>query len=97
MRSIPLTLLAAFALLVAAAGAQAQDKAAYDRRSAARYLELFQALDIDRDGTVTRLEAQGDVNFTPRFNDIDINRDGIVTRDELDRFLEREHGMRPGA
>ena len=96
MRSISPTLLAAFALLVAGAGAQAQDKAAYDRRSVARYLELFQALDIDRDGAVTRLEAHGDVNFTPRFNDMDINRDGIVTRAELDRFLEREHGMRPG-
>ena len=97
MRSISLALLAALALLVAGAGAQAQDKAAYDRRSAARYLELFQSLDIDRDGTVTRLEAQGDVNFIPRFNDMDIDRDGIVTRAELDRFLEREHGIRPGA
>ena len=96
MRSIFAALLAASALHVACADAQAQTKADYDRRSVARYVELFQSLDIDRDGTVTRQESQGDVNFTPRFNDFDINRDGIVTRAELDRFLEREHGMRPG-
>ena len=44
-----------------------------------------------------RSEAHGDLNFTPSFNDMDINRDGIVTKAELDRVLEQEYGMRPGA
>ena len=86
------------ALLAALTGmnAQAQDKAAYERRSIARYIELFTWLDRDRDGTVTRLETQGDLNFTPVFDDVDINRDGIVTKPELDRYLELQYGMRRG-
>jgi hypothetical protein len=78
------------------ANAQAQDKAAYEQRSIARYVELFTWLDGDRDGTVTLRETQGDLNFTPVFNDIDINRDGIVTKAELDRYLELQYGMRRG-
>jgi len=94
MRSISQPLLAAVVLLIACAGTQAQDKAEYDRRSVAHYVELFQSLDRDGDGAVTRLETQGDLNFTPRFNDMDINRDGIVTKAELERYLELEHGLR---
>lgn len=76
--------------------AQGQDKAAYERRSAARHVELFTWLDRDRDGTVTRLEVQGDLNFPPIFNDIDINRDGLVTKAELDRYIElRYTTLRP--
>lgn len=98
MRSISQALPVALALLVACGGVQAQDRVDYDRRSAARYVELFGWLDRDGDGVVTRVEAQGDLNFTPRFNDMDINRDGVVTKVELERFLEREHGMRsPGS
>ena len=78
------------------ARADAQDRAAYDRRVAASFLEWFQALDRDGSGSVTRQEAQGDLNFTPRFDDMDINRDGIVTKAELDRYLELQHGARVG-
>jgi len=66
---------------------QGQDKVAYEKRSAARHVESFSWLDRDRDGSVTRLEAQGDLNFLPSFDDIDINRDGIVTKAELDRYI----------
>jgi Ca2+-binding EF-hand superfamily protein len=83
---------ATFALLAACAmGAGADDKSDYDRRSAARYMSLFQSLDRNADGAVTRLEAQGDLNFSPRFNDMDINRDGVVTTAELQRYVDREH------
>jgi Ca2+-binding EF-hand superfamily protein len=80
--------------LMLAAGASAQDKATYDQRNIARYVELFQTLDRDRDGTVTWSESQGDLVFTPRFNDIDVDRDGVVTRRELNRYLAIEHGLR---
>ena len=75
------------------AGATADDKAEYDRRAAARYAMLFQTLDRDADGRVTRAEAQGDLNFSPRFADMDINRDGVVTTAELQRFIALEHGI----
>jgi Ca2+-binding EF-hand superfamily protein len=70
------------------------DKTAYDQRSAARYAALFQSLDRNGDGTVTRVEAQGDLNFAPVFDDMDINRDGVVTNAELQRYLEQRYGAR---
>jgi Ca2+-binding EF-hand superfamily protein len=97
MRSTSKRLLATAVLLISCASVGAQDRAEFNRRGVARYLELFQSLDRDGDGAVTRSEAQGDLNFLPSFNDMDINRDGIVTKAELDRFLEQEYGMRRGA
>src|SRR5581483_7306050 len=73
--------------------AAAQDKAAYNQRAAARYAALFQALDRDGDGTVTREEAHADLNFVPYFDDMDINRDGSVTGAELSRFVQQQYGI----
>ena len=85
---------AAFVLTAACiAGATADDRAEYDQRAAARYTMLFQSLDRDADGVVTRAEVQGDLNFSPRFADMDINRDGVVTTAELQRFIAQEHGV----
>ena len=93
MSSISVHRTAAFVLLAAcAAGAGADDKAQYDRRATAHYTTLFQSLDRNSDGAVTRLESQGDLNFGPRFDDMDINRDGVVTLAELQRFIAQEHG-----
>ena len=75
-----------------ATGAAADDKAEYDRRAAAGYVSLFQSLDRNTDGAVTKSEAQGDLNFSPRFDDMDTNRDGVVTQMELQRYIERQHG-----
>ena len=75
--------------------AHAQDKAANQRRSSARHVELFAWLDRDRDGAVTRIEAEGDLNFTPIFDDVDTNRDGVATKAELDRYVELLYGSRP--
>jgi hypothetical protein len=72
------------------AGADA--KSDYDQRSAARYTALFQSLDRNGDRTVTRVEAQGDLNLGPVFDDMDINRDGVVTNAELQRYIEQRHG-----
>jgi hypothetical protein len=72
--------------------AAADDKADYDRRSAARYTALFQSLDRNGDSTVTRVEAEGDLNFGPVFDDIDINRDGVVTTAELQGYIKQRHG-----
>lgn len=85
-----LVLLAAFAM-----GAGADDKSEYERRAAARDLSLFQSLDRNGDGAVTRLEAQGDINFLPRFNDMEVDMDGVVTTAELQRYLEQQYGVRP--
>ena len=73
----------------------AQDKAAYQQRNIARYIDTFALLDFDRKGEVTREEAGGNVEFTATFNDIDINRDGIVTRAELDYFLAQRFAYAP--
>ena len=85
------------ALVLAAAcamGAGADDKSEYNRRAAARDLALFQSLDRNTDGAVTRLEAQGDVNFLPRFDDMEVDMDGAVTTAELRRYLEQRYGWR---
>ena len=70
-----------------------EDKLAYDRQSAARYMALFKSLDRNADRVVTQSEAHGDVNFSPRFDDMDIDRDGVVTVPELQRFIEQRHGV----
>lgn len=96
MGRIPGICMLVLVVALAGANAQAQDKAAYEQRSIERYIELFTWLDRDGDATVTRLETQGDLNFTPVFADIDINRDDIVTKAELDRYMELQYGMRRG-
>jgi len=81
-------------LILPAYGSMARaddDKTAYDQRSAARYAAVFQSLDRNGDGAVTRVEAHGDLNLGPVFDDMDINRDGIVTHAELQRYLEQHY------
>ena len=73
-------------------GAVADDKADYERRAAARDMTLFQSLDRNSDGRVTRPEAHGDLNLGPRFDDMDINRDGVVTMEELQRYIQKTYG-----
>ncbi len=74
-------------------GAAEDAKSEFDRRAAERYVSLFQSLDLDNDGMVSKAEAQGDLNFGPAFDDIDINRDGFVTAAELQRFIEQRYGL----
>jgi hypothetical protein len=73
----------------------ADDRAGYNARVAARLEGLFQTLDRNADGVVTREESQGDLNLGPRFDDIDVNRDGIMTQEELRRYIERRYGATP--
>ncbi len=83
----------ALVLLAACAmGAGADDKNEYNRRAAARDLALFQSLDHNTDGAVTRLEAQGDINFLTHFDDMEVDMDGVVTKAELQRYLEQRYG-----
>jgi hypothetical protein len=93
MRTIPAVIMLA-ALILASTGTQvgAQDRAAYDQRSIARYMEMFTFYDVDRKGEVSRQQVASNVEFTAVFDDIDINRDGIVTKAELDRFLAQRFG-----
>ena len=92
MRSNLSAVLLGAAVLMASA-AHADERADYNRRAAERYDTLFKSLDRDADGTVTRVEAHGDLNFGPRFEDMDIDRNGIVSRAELQRFVTLKFGV----
>ena len=81
-------------VLACAMSASADDRDDYNRRAAARDLSLFHSLDRNGDGAVSRLEAQGDINFLPRFNDMEVDMDGIVTTAELNRYLEQRYQVR---
>lgn len=76
-----------------AAAAFADDRADYQKRVATRFVNLFQELDRDRDGRVTRAEAAGDLNFLPALGEMDIDGDGAATRAELHRFIELKLGV----
>ena len=93
MKALCVTCLCLFALAIHSTGAIADDKAEYQKRVATRFVNLFQELDRDRDGRVTRAEATGDLNFLPSFGDMDINGDNVVTMEELRRFLELRIGV----
>ena len=80
-------------VLLLAGATGADDKSDYNRRAAARDLTLFHSLDRNGDGMVTRLEAQGDINFLPRFDGMEVDMDGVITIDELLRYLERQYGV----
>ena len=80
-------------LLSVSAAAWSDERSEYNRRAAERVIALFKSLDRNADGSVTRDEARGDVNFVPRFDDMDINRDNIVTSEELKRFVELQFGV----
>ena len=81
-------------LLAAVAASAADDKTAYNERAAAGMASLFQSLDRNADGVVTREESRGDLNFTPRFADMDINSDDNVTQQELLRYIEQRYAVR---
>jgi len=68
--------------------AVADDRAEYNRRSAERYVAMFDMADINRDGLVSRQEARGMIELEARFDELDINRDGNITRDELTRYIQ---------
>ena len=72
---------------------KADDKSDHEHRVAAGFVSLFQALDLNRDGVLTRSEARGDLNFIPHFDDMDINRDDVVTIAELHRFIHLRFGI----
>ena len=72
--------------------AVADERLEYERRVGERYAVLFETLDRNRDGLVTREEAQGDLNFIPSFDSIDTNRNSAVTRQELLSYLEHRFG-----
>jgi len=94
MKLLSLSMALAFAIAVSSTAAGADGKAEYDRRAAADLVQLFQWLDRDHDRAVTRIEAEGDVNFMPRFADMDIDRNDSVSSAELARYIEQRHGSR---
>jgi Ca2+-binding EF-hand superfamily protein len=85
------------ALLAPGSAMSADPRTEYYQRAAERDVNSFRALDLDKDGAVTRVETEGDVDFAPRFNDMDINRDGVVTMQELQRYIEFHYGVAPPA
>ena len=97
MRLNPKHKVAVILLLSAlAVAASADDRTDYNERVAERLVTLFQSLDRNADGVVTREESRGDLNLGPRFADMDINSDGKVTREELQRYNEHPYNVRLG-
>jgi hypothetical protein len=68
--------------------ALADDRADYNRRSAERYIALFDAADVNKDNVVSRPEARGTIELEAQFNELDVNRDDKITRDELTRYID---------
>ena len=85
---------AALLFLLSATATAADDKTVYNERAAARISALFQSLDRNADGVVTREESRGDLNFGPRLPDMDINSDDNVTSKELQRYIEQHYARR---
>ena len=85
-------LVAAVATACLTQAAVADDRLEYERRVGERYETLFESLDRNGDGLVTRVEAHGNLNFIPSFDDIDTNRNSAVTRQELRSYLQHRYG-----
>ena len=92
-----LPLAIAATLMLPIASFAADERTEYYQRNANADLAKFHELDVDGNNAITRDEARGDVDFTPRFDAIDINRDGIVTLDELRAYVERQYGVKLAA
>ena len=88
MKYWTLTVLAA---AVAASGAFAQDRDAYNLDAATADLAAFHKL--ARDGVLRREDARSDVNFAPRFDQADLDRDGVVTAAEMDKYIAQTYGV----
>jgi Ca2+-binding EF-hand superfamily protein len=90
-----LTAAAALALATLVAGATAA-RADEPRPSpvAARVDKVFARLDADRDGRISRPEAEKGKRIANHFDKIDADRDGYVTRGELTAAIERLRARR---
>lgn len=66
----------------------ADDRDTYNRKSAERFIAMFDASDSNRDNAVSREEASTTIELVARFDDIDVNRDGVITRIELMRYID---------
>lgn len=64
------------------------DRAAYNRQSAERFVAMFRQADVNKDNVVSTGEAQGIIELQAHFNDIDINRDSVITSEELARYVD---------
>jgi Ca2+-binding EF-hand superfamily protein len=68
-------------------------KAARERIVRQRVDALFQQLDTDKDGRISREEARGQIR--EHFKEIDRNGDGFIDRDELLRAAREKPGVPP--
>jgi Ca2+-binding EF-hand superfamily protein len=83
-----MTLLALAAAAGFAANAAAQASAQSDKRSATT---LFERLDKNKDGFVTRDEARDAAELQGRFAELDVDNDGKISRQEM-RALDAKPG-----
>lgn len=88
MKYWTLTVLAA---AVAASGAFAQDREAYNLKAATADLAVFHK--HARDGVLKRADVQSDLDFGPRFDHADFDRDGVVTATEMDRYIRQTYDV----
>ena len=81
--------LAAASLLAVAAPAFAGDDDAMKAKVARRVDEVFAKLDTDKDGRISRAEAEKGPKLSKSFDKVDTDHDGFVSRAEMSAAVER--------
>jgi hypothetical protein len=92
MKCWTVTMLAA---AIAASGALAQDREAYNLKAATADLAVFHK--HARDGVLKREDVRSDLDFGPRFDQADFDRDGVVTATEMDRYIRQTYDVSPSS
>jgi Ca2+-binding EF-hand superfamily protein len=67
--------------------------AARERIVGDRVNAIFEALDTDNDGKISRSEAKGEIR--DNFDALDLNKDGYIDRAELMQAAQAKHGLVP--
>jgi len=83
--------LTVLATAIAASGALAQDREAYNLKAATADLAVFHK--HARDGVLKREDVRSDLDFGPRFDQVDFDRDGVVTAAEMDRYIRQTYDV----
>ena len=94
----PHIVLIALALSASAAVLAQQSSPAGERPMHHDMMERLKAADTDKDGFISKAEAEKSLPFLAKhFDQIDTNKDGKISPDELKAMAEKMHHRGPGA